>query len=63
MDCLDYDKEILLMLDFQSEVLTLQSIPIPLTLYSFCIVVPQSISSLPLTASYSQLLDLLSSRF
>ena len=63
VDCLTPEEEILLLLDFQSDMLTLKSVPIPLTLFSFCAIKPQHASSLPLTNSYSQLSDLLSSRY
>ena len=50
-------------MDFQSEVLTLKSIAIPITFYSFLAIIPQTLSSLPLTSSYSQLEDLLNSKY
>jgi hypothetical protein len=35
--CNNYEEEILLLMDFQSSLLTLKSSPIPLTLFNFCI--------------------------
>lgn len=50
-------------MDFQSEILTLRSLVIPITFYSFLAIVPQNISTLPLTSSYAQLSDLLNSKY
>lgn len=61
--CNDYEKEILMLMDFQSEILTLRSIAVPITIYSFLAIVPQSLSTLPLTSSYAQLGDLLNSKY
>lgn len=63
IDCNSFEQEILLLLDFQSEMLTLKAIPVPVTLFSFCAMKPQQCTTLPLTSSYSQLSDILSSRY
>ena len=63
VDCNALDQEILLLLDFQSDILTLKSLPVPVTLFSFCAMRPPQVSTLPLTSSYSQLADILSSRY
>ena len=63
IECNSLEEEILLMLDFRSDILTLMSMPIPITLFTFCAMKPQQVTTLPLTSSYSQLSDLLSSRY
>jgi hypothetical protein len=52
-------EEILLLFDFSSDVLTLKSIPLPITLYSFLSFTPINAHNLPLTSSYGQLSDIL----
>lgn len=36
LGCNNYEEEILLLMDFQSNIVTLKSTPIPITLFNFC---------------------------
>ncbi len=36
MGCNNYEEEILILMDFQSQFATLKSTPLPITLYNFC---------------------------
>ena len=63
IECNSLEEEIFLLLDFHSDILTLKSIPVPISLFNFCAMKPQQVTTLPLTSSYSQLSDLLSSRY
>lgn len=40
MGCSNYDEEILLLMDFESAIVTLKNTPLPVTLLNFCIFSP-----------------------
>ena len=61
--CLNFNEEIFMLLDFSSDILTLKSTPIPISLFSFFAFVPPNITTIPLTSSFSQLTDLLSQKY
>ena len=52
-----------MLLDFSSDILTLKSAPIPISLFSFFAFLPSNITTIPLTSSFSQLSDLLSQKY